>query len=239
MRITRLAGLAAGALAVAACGPRADVSAVAADRLVLSATGEVTAAPDMARVTAGVVAEAATAAAAMADQRTRMTGVMEALAAAGIPAADIQTTSLELFPVYAPFDPEQAGRRQERIIGYRAANRVTVTARDLAAVGPTLDALVEAGANDISNIVFDIEDSESLMDAARRDAVATLRARAALYADAADVRLGRLLELSESAGYIPAPRMEMARGMAADATPVSGGEMTISVTVNATWEIRG
>jgi uncharacterized protein YggE len=209
-------------------------------KLFLSAVGEVSAAPDMASVTAGVVAEAATASAAMADQRERMTAVMAALEAAGVPATDIQTTSLELSPVYAPVDYDRGAPQPQpqRITGYRAANRVTVIAHDLTKVGPTLDALVEAGANDISNITFDIEESDALLDQARLDAVAKLRARATLYAEAAGVRIGRILELSEQQNFYPAARMEMARPLAADAsTPVSGGELTLSVTVNATFEI--
>jgi uncharacterized protein YggE len=207
-------------------------------KLFLSAVGEVSAAPDMASVTAGVLAEAATASAAMADQRQAMAAVMDALTAAGVPAIDIQTTSLELSPIYAPVDYDRGQTQPPRITGYRAANRVTVIARDLTKVGPTLDALVTAGANDISNIGFDIEESEELLDQARRDAVAKLRARAELYAGAAGIRVGRILEMSEQQNYYPVARMEMARPLAADAsTPVSGGELTLSITVNATFEI--
>jgi uncharacterized protein YggE len=236
--MTRLAVavfVAALAFAPAACGPREGASAD--DRLLLSATGEVTAAPDMARVTAGVTAEAPTAAAAMAAQRTSMTAMMAALTEAGIGSSDIQTTSLELFPVYAPYDPER-GEAGNRIVGYRAANRVTVTARDLTLVGPMLDALVEAGATDISNISFDVEDRDALLDAARRDAVARLKSRAALYTDAAGVRLGRIVEMSETTFAPPMPYMEMARLSADAATPVAGGELTLQVTVNAMFEIR-
>ncbi len=63
-------------------------------KLILTADGEVHAAPDMASVTAGVVAQAETASAAMNDQRQRMTAVMAALEDAGIPVTDIQTTSI-------------------------------------------------------------------------------------------------------------------------------------------------
>jgi hypothetical protein len=230
-------------LPVIACAPQTADAQTPGEpqpsKLYLSAVGEVRAAPDMASVTAGVVAEASSASAAMGDQRQRMTAVMTALEEAGIPAIDVQTTSLELSPVYAPYDARQQ-EQPPRIVGYRAANRVTVIVRDLTKVGPTLDALVAAGANDISNIGFDIEESDTLLDEARRDAVAKLRARAQLYASAADVRIGRILEMSEQQNFYPVARMEMARQVAADSsTPVSGGQLTLSVTVTATFEIEG
>lgn len=207
-------------------------------RLMLSADGVVTAAPDMAYITAGVVAEAQTASAAMTGQAERMTAVLEALRAAGVADVDIQTTSLELTPIYPPYDYER-NRQEMTITGYRAANRVTVTARDLETLGPTLDALVAAGANDISNISFDIAETDALYDEARRQAVAKVRARAELYADAAGVELGRILELSESGGFQPMPEFAMAR-MAADvapSTPVAAGQLTLQITVSASFEI--
>jgi uncharacterized protein YggE len=235
-------GVAVGlAFAVAACSGRSETAAASPppDRLTLQATGEVAAAPDMAHVTAGVTAEAPTAAAAMADQRSRMTAVMAALANAGLVAKDVQTTNLELAPVFAPYDPAH-GQTGQHITGYRASNRVTVTAHDLALVGPALDALVTAGANDISDISFAVSNEDALLDAARRDAVAKLKAHAKLYADAAGVKLGRILEMAESAGREPRPMMAMARGISPDAaTPVSGGELTLQITVSAMFEIVG
>lgn len=210
---------------------------IEAGKLFLSAAGEVAAAPDMARVTAGVVAEADTASDAMADQRERMNAVMEELRSAGVPEADIQTTGIDLSPVYASYDRQQ--QQGPRITGYRASNRVTVIARDLALVGPTLDALVEAGANTIDGVTFDVEESDALLDMARRDAIAKLRARADLYAEAAGINVGRILEMSEAGEFRPVARMEMARAAALDAsTPVAGGEMVLRVTVNATFEIE-
>lgn len=214
----------------------ADAPGAEPGKLFLSATGDVSAAPDMARVTAGVVAEGANASAAMADQRARMNAVIAALRDAGIAERDIQTTGLDLSPVYASYERGQNG---PRITGYRASNRVTVVARDLTTVGPTLDALVDAGANTIDGVSFAIEDSDALLDQARRDAVATLLARAELYADAAGVRVGRILEMNESGGYQPQPMYAMTRAVAADAaTPVAGGELTLSVTVSATFAIE-
>lgn len=236
-----VAGIAAATLAQAACQAEAGAGAPVREpnRLHLQAVGEVRSAPDLATVTAGVVAEAKTAAAAMADQRARMTGVVEALKAAGVADKDIQTAGLDLSPVYTYPDRSSDGSNEPRITGYRASNRVTAVARDLTKVGPTLDALVAAGANTIDGISFGIEERDALEDQARRKAVAEILERAGLYADAADFRLGPILDMSEQAGFQPMPAT-FARSMAMEsggATPVEGGEMVVSVTVSATFEI--
>lgn len=230
---------AASLLAASACsGERAHVL-VQGDgpgRLSVSATGEVSAAPDMASVRAGVVAQAPTAEAAMADQRERMAAVFAALTEAGIAQADIQTSNLDLSPVYAPFE---RGQQERAIIGYRASNQVTAIARDLTAVGPTLDALVTAGANTISGVTFGFEDSSALLDQAREEAILTVMSRARLYAETGGFRLGRILEMREGGAAPIAREMVLGRTAMAEAvpTPIAAGELDLSVTVTATFEI--
>ena len=204
------------------------------NQLVLQATGSVAAAPDMANVTAGVVAQADRARDAMAEQRTRMTAVVTALREAGVASGDIQTTGLSLTPQYKAYSRgSQPGAPQ--IDGYQAANRVTAIVRDMQAVGPVLDALVEAGANTIDAVSFDHSKRSELEDQARREAVATLLARAALYADAAGFELGPITDLSENTHF--GHFESRTRAASVSATPVEGGTMQISVTVNGTFAI--
>ncbi len=239
-RLVSLTGVLIAAASLSACG--GDREHYHADgshhgRLTLSATGEERAAPDMAVVTAGVTAQADTAAAAMADQRENMSTVMAALATAGVAPGDIQTSGLDLSPVYAPYDRDNQDRP---VVGYRVSNRVTVTVRDIPALGAMLDAVVASGANTIDGVRFDIDDASTLVDTARREAVETLMARAQLYADAGGFRLGRILEMNEGGQnqpYQPAYTRTAAAEMSAD-TPVSGGQLNLSVTVTATFEIE-
>src|SRR5215471_3806087 len=56
-------------------------------------SGSVSARPDTADVTAGVVAQAPTAAQALAQNTASMENVMKAVTAAGIPERDVQTTN--------------------------------------------------------------------------------------------------------------------------------------------------
>jgi uncharacterized protein YggE len=236
-----LAAAAAGAAMIAATSACAAAQETPPSERVgelsLSAEGEISAAPDMATLIAGVVAEAATAEEAMADQRDRMSAVVEAVKAAGIADADIQTSGFDLSPVYAPYEK---GQNEPRITGYRASNRVTAVVRDLAAVGPTLDALVASGANTIDGVQFGIEDSDTLLDEARREAVRKLMSKADLYADAGGFDLGRILNMSESGGWNQPPQPQFyARAALAEAssTPIEGGQLKLTVTVSATFAI--
>lgn len=204
-------------------------------RITLSATGEVRSAPDMATVSAGVVAEAPTAAEALRANNRQMNGVFDALARAGIDRADIQTSNLSINPVWSNFD----GNRERRITGYQATNTVTARVEDLDTLGQTIDALVGSGANQIQGVNFMLEDRDDAMRQARLAAVSELRELADLYAGALGVELGRIVEFSEGSGggYQP-PVMYAARNMAMDeSTPVAGGEVGISVTVTASFAI--
>jgi uncharacterized protein YggE len=90
-------------------------------RLDIVAAGEVTRVPDIARVSAGVVTQAATASAAIQQNAGRMTSVRAALRRAGIADRDIQTSSISLQPEYRYTE----GRTPE-LTGYRASNEVSV-----------------------------------------------------------------------------------------------------------------
>jgi uncharacterized protein YggE len=203
----------------------------------LSAYGEVKAAPDMATITFGVVTEAPTAAAAMAQNAERMTQVMAALRRAGIAERDVQTSGLNLS---AQYDYQQ--NEPPKLRGYQAANQVTVIINDLTKVGSTADAVVSAGVNQINGISFGLKDPTVAENQARQIAVRTLQAKAALYAQALDVPLGGIRSLSEGGGYAPPPprpmyaRAEMA--MDAGSTPVAAGELTVRIDITGVYDLN-
>lgn len=206
----------------------------------VSATGNSYQAPDLATVSAGVVTQAPNAQAAMAENAKRMSAIFDALKSAGIKQRHIQTSQLSLNP---QLDYKQ-NRNQPRIIGYQARNTVSAKSEDLEQVGPMIDALVSAGANNINGVSFGIKDSVAAKSKARKAAVAEARRKAEEMASAAGLSLGRVLSMTENThGFgVPHPmanvRHEM-DGAAADvATSISGGEQTLSVTVNMTFEIN-
>lgn len=204
-------------------------------RLSLSATGEVQIVPDMAMVRSGVVTEARTASEALNANSQRMNGVFAALSRAGIAREDIQTSNLQINPVWSNYS---AGE-ERRITGYRATNTVTARVEELDDLGQTIDALVNSGANNIEGVTFGVEDDDAARREARLRAVTELRETADLYETALGIELGGLLEFSESGGFQPRPTEMLARAASFDSsTPVAAGQLTISVTVNGVYAIE-
>lgn len=202
------------------------------------ATGEVSRVPDIAVIRAGVVTQAPTAAAALADNAARMERVVGALRAAGVAPRDITTANVGLSPQY------RYGENQPpTVTGYQATNTVSVKFREIAQSGRVLDALVKAGANQIDGPQMSIDQPEASLDAARVNAVKRARARAALYAEAAGLRVDRIVaigEAGEDRGNNPRPPVLYARAeMASDAqTAVLPGETTVSATVTVRFLLR-
>ena len=214
-----------------------QVHAMAAQpALNLSAYGEVKVAPDMATITFGVMTEAPTAQAAMADNARRMQEVFAALSRAGVADRDIQTSGLNLSPQY-----DYVENQPPRLRGYQASNQVTVGIMDLTKVGTTADAVVSAGVNQINGIAFGLKDPKAAEDQTRVLAVRALQDKARLYAQALGVELGPIRSLNEGGGYTPRPPMPMyeARLQMADSasTPVAAGEMTVRNDITGTYDL--
>lgn len=203
--------------------------------LTISAEGRVESAPDMATLSLGVMTEGQTAAAALAENARRMNALTRALRRAGVAERDIQTTNVSVNPQYAYVE-----NQPPRLTGYQANNQVSARVRSLDNVGRVIDAAVNAGGNTVNGISFSHADPEAQLDAARRDAAQDARRRADTYAQAFGMRVHRVVAISESGGYRPpAPLPYMAR-MTADqeATPIAPGEVTTSVNLSVTYELR-
>lgn len=203
--------------------------------LTISAEGRVTRAPDIAEVSGGVVTSAPTAAAAMAENANRMTAVVTAVKKAGIADRDIQTTGLNLQPQY------RYGDNQPPVLtGYQVTNTVTLRLRRIGEAGRLLDTLVGVGANQISGPNFSVDSADAALDEARVAAVAMARTRAQLYAQAAGLRIKRIVSISESGAIEPGPRpMMMDRAAKIEsAPPVAPGEVALGINVTMVFELE-
>lgn len=198
-------------------------------RITVTGEARVEAAPDLATLTAGVQSEALTAGPALAATSTAMQKVFEALAAAGIAPADMQTSQLSVDPVWAD---DGSGR----IRGYSASNLVTVRIRDVTQLGAVIDAASAAGANRLFGIGFELAEPRAQADAARTRAVADARAKAELLAKAAGVTLGPVLSIREGGEPAPGPMFARAEMANADA-PVAEGVVGVEARVEIVYGI--
>ncbi|HEX8203969.1 MAG TPA: SIMPL domain-containing protein [Isosphaeraceae bacterium] len=215
--------------------------------LSVNGVGRVSAAPDVAEIGVGVTTQGGSAQETLRANTQAMTALLAELKQRGVAAKDVQTTNISVNPRYSQPAPRQLNQPQEesapRIVGYDVTNMVQITARDLTKLGSVLDAVVQAGANQIQGIRFRIDEPENLLDEARMKAMANARHKAEILAQKAEVVLGPPIRILESGGETspPMPLMALGRGMAAMAAapvPVAAGEQELSVTVQVVYSIR-
>lgn len=244
-----LLALAATAMALPSMADAADVSSspiVAPGNAVLTVAAEGRSArkPDLAVFTAGVSSSGKSAGEALSANAADMNRVIAALKRAGIADKDIQTSQLSLNPVYADMSRQPVSPLEQqvpKIIGYQVSNQVSVRQRNLADFGRTIDTLVTAGANQVNGPSFQIDEPDGALDEARVEAIKKARARATLYAQAAGLKVLRILSISETGGYVPQPPVMYARAAMADTmgapTPVAAGEVAMSASVTVMFEL--
>jgi len=203
--------------------------------ITLNGKGTVDHAPDIAMISVGVTTEAKTAAEAMQQQATQMTGVFNAVKAAGIADRDMQTGQISLNAVY-----EYPNNARPRLTGYQASNQLSIKVRKLDTLGKTLDAVVKGGGNTINGVSFSIDEPEKYQNEARMEAIQDAAAKAELYAKAVGYKVKRIVTISENEFYPqpPMPMMQMRmQEMAADATPIAAGEVSLTQTVSVVFEL--
>lgn len=216
-----LAVVAGLGMAQAALGQPREIS--------VTGEGQVQAAPDMASLSLGVTAQSAEAQAAMSESAARMRSVMGALEDAGIAPRDMQTRTMSVSPLR-----EDGGA----VSGFEARNMLDVRIRQLDALGGVLDAVLAEGANALSGLRFELSDRAAAQDEALRRAVADARARAKLLADAAEVDLGPVRSIRDSAIQDgPEPMMRAQMAPVSEGVPLAEGEITVSASVSMVFSL--
>jgi len=212
--------------------------------LTINAEAKINVAPDIAYISAGVTEERATASEAMAAQAAAMNGVFSALEEAGIAAKDMQTSGLSLYPRYDYLEVTQRDgsvRGEQKLAGYVASNNITARVRKLDTLGATIDSLVKAGGNTFSGVTFALDNDKDLKNQARTQAMKEALAKAELYANAAGLKVARIVTISEGYEYSPQPvmmaRAEMAMMDASAPTPVAAGEVGVTASVSVLFEL--
>ena len=206
-----------------------------AGEIVVQGRGSVEQAPDMATIALGSQFAAKTADSALSQVNESTAEVLATLTELGLEGRDIQTSGLYLNPVW---DDSYNKHGARRIRGYSAGNTVHIRVRDLDQLGGLLDQVVRDGANTFNGLNFGLQDATDAQNEARRAAVKDARARAELYAEAAGVELGAIIELRD--GFVSAPQpvfMERAALAMSDAVPIAEGEVSTSAQVTITYEI--
>jgi uncharacterized protein len=201
--------------------------------LIVRGQGEVSARPDVAYTTVGVITEGKRAQDASQANAAGTQRVMEALRKQGIAEKDIQTSNYSVQPRY-----ENRPNREPVIVGYQVSNQVRATVRDLTKVGPVIDAALEAGANNIYGVSFGLQDRARFTADALTEAVQEARRKADTLARAAGVRILGIAQIQEgTTARLPIVQEQMEFAARAAATPISPGELTVNAAVTITFNI--
>jgi uncharacterized protein YggE len=229
-------------LGIAASGVAAAAEQQPAPHITVVGEGETAASPDMAILSLSVLREADTARAALDQDNKAMADVIEAMKKAGIAERDLQTSGLSIEPRYSTVKPGSEPPQEPRIVGYRAVNTLTVRVRDLDNLGTIIDRSVSLGVNQGGGMTFTNDDTTKPMEEARKRAMQDAIARARTLTEAAGVKTGKIIEISEqSYRRMSRPMAMKARSFAAaaeDSVPVQAGENTYHATVTVTFEIE-
>jgi uncharacterized protein len=216
--------------AAAQTPPPAETSVV-----VTAGEGIVKRAPDRAWVAIAAESRAKTPAEVQKLNADAMSAVLQKLKGMGLAGDAIRTAAYELRPEF-----DYANNRQT-LRGYVARNAIEVRVDDLPRLGEVLDLAVTAGATSVSNVRFDLKDRASAEQTALQRAVADARAQADTAAQAAGLKVDRVVRIEvgrDASMPPPRPMMAMRAEMASAEPPIAPGEIEVKAHVTMTAAIR-
>ncbi|MCB5174840.1 MULTISPECIES: SIMPL domain-containing protein [Microvirga] len=237
MRLVTLAALAALALASPAlaqtdAAPRQPTISVVG-------TGEVELKPNFARVFVTVATQADTVAQAASQNRAATERVLARIEGLGIKREDIQTSNFQVFQTPQQYTPDG---KEVKAPKFSANHQLRITTRDLDGVGRLAGEILASGDMTFQSVTWGLDRQEEGADKAREAAVRDARRQAEVYASAAGVSLGRLIEIRDGSAqpFEPQPemRMQMAMSKGAEAVPiVPPASIRYTASVQLVWEM--
>ncbi len=198
---------------------------------------------DELQIRIGVVTENREAAEALDENSSRMLDVVEALKHAGLEKNEYETGRFQVRPNYSR-RPRQAGPDwKPQIIGYEVVNDILVKTGKLDMAGELIEQANKAGANTIDVLGFTLSDPRKHRAEAIATATRNARADAEALAEAAGLRLVRVLAINLDSTPTPVREMASQRmmAMAADGSgatpPITPGDVTVRAGVTMIYEI--
>ncbi len=209
----------------------------------VSATGKVTAVPDIANIRVGVHTDIkSTAADAVKANTNKMNEIIEALKNINIKEKDITTSNYSLNPVY-----DWTDKRGRKLKGYEVRQTLTVKIRDLDNIGKVIQVTTKKGANQIGGVTFTIDDPDELKKEAFKIAIAKAKAKAKDLVAASGLKIGKLINVyeSQSSGFNVRVNRTYAKYDAINETvdnipepTIEVGEQEVSVEVTLVFEVK-
>ncbi len=240
------------AIFLAAATKQIKNTAITTNTISFSGEGKVLAKPDIAIVSFSILTEAKTSKAAQDDNSIKSKEVVDFLKSQSIDEKDIKTTGYNISPKYNYPRPLSLGVESQiypdyydnnpKITGYQVNQSFQVKIRDLEKVSAVLDGLVTAGANQVNQLGFKIDDEEKLKDEARELAIKDAKEITSNLKKQLGIRLGKIVNYQEGGYYPPLYSLAEAklgdRGGDISGPSVPTGENEIVVNVTITYQIK-
>jgi len=202
--------------------------------------GELSIKPDIVYLSIGVDTTAATAQEAQKTNAAKIQKINTLLKGTWkIADKDIQSTQFYVQPNYSYSEKEG-----QQVKGYNANHTLLVSYRDLSKVGELLDAASAAGANNIGNARFSVEDTSAFEAQVIEKAMANADAKAGAIAKAAKRSLGQVITVSQNDGNVTPVyfeqnlKMEMAAADAGASTSVQPGVVKVTTQLSVMYELK-
>jgi uncharacterized protein YggE len=235
MRVLTMALVAALGLAVPASAqdrePRPATIGV-------TGTGEAELKPDFARILINVGTQADAVAQAVDANKTATERVLARMQGLGVKREDIRTVNFQVFQTPPRIGPDGRELKTPR---FTVNHQLRIVSRDIEGVGRLTGEIVASGDLSFQSVAWGLDRPQEAGDEARREAVSDARRQAEVYAAAAQVKLGRLMEIRDGSAqpYAAEADMPMAmRAKAPDAVPiVPPATVRYGATVQMVWEI--
>jgi uncharacterized protein len=151
----------------------------------------VDAAPDLARLRMAIKQTRPKAGEAFEVTRGAVNQVREVLRGHAVPDTAVSASRLNLRSTWNFIGNER------KFLGYECTASFMIELRELENLETVLVDVVEAGANQVDGVEFDVSSKRQLRAQAREAAVAVAREKAELYAHAAGVRLGPVVHIKD------------------------------------------
>ncbi|MDO8495156.1 MAG: SIMPL domain-containing protein [bacterium] len=213
-------------------------TAATTNTIVLQGSGKVLAKPDVAIVDFSIVTEGATSKDAQDKNSPKSKAVSDFLKKEGVEDKDIKTTTYNIYPQYVY--PQYGG--QAKITGYQVTQGYQVKIRDLDKASDIVDGLVTAGANNVNQLQFTIDEPEKLKEEARAKAIADAKEKASKLESQIGIRLGKIVNFSESTYGYPGPvfydKAMSAEGRGGGGPTFPAGENEVTVDITLTYQIK-
>jgi len=183
----------------------------------VSGSGTITVAPDIAMFNLGVSSTSDNAQAGLRENTALMDRVIAAIQEFGVAEDDITTNQFSIqqmwHPVFDRFHMDMMGGENQ----YTVTNSITITVRDLDAIGDIIAAGVGAGANMSGNIWFNLENSGELYYEALTLAIEDAARKSRTMAAALDTSITGIVTVMETSGWA-SPGLSRGHGFALDSS---------------------